>query len=397
MAGRPVCPACEGEDVFAFWRVDRLPVLCHGLYPSAEQARAVPHGPLELTFCRGCGLVHNSAFDPERIRYDRPYENALHFSQRFRQYTDALAQHLVTDHGMRGKRALEIGCGDGQFLERVCRLGGNEGLGLDPAFDPQRCAVPDDANVRLVAAEFEPRIASQFPADLICCRHVLEHLPGPMTLLGALREAVGGRGALLYFEVPNLLHTLQRMGVWDLIYEHCLYFTPTSLRQLFRAAGFEPIDSGEAYGGQFAWVEAVPCEHAADTFEAPGVDMLMLQRQEDLARRFERRCREHVRRMRDRLAALDGQAQRAVVWGAGSKTVTMLNLLEIDTNVVPYVVDQNPRKHGYHIAGTGQRIIAPEQLPDVAAQRVIVMNPLYQGEIARSVAQLGLDCQIITA
>ena len=60
-------------------------------------------------------------------------------------------------------------------------------------------------------------------ADLIVCRHVLEHIPDPDAFIAQVRQAVGDKRSVVFFEVPNALWTLQRGGIWDVIYEHCSY------------------------------------------------------------------------------------------------------------------------------------------------------------------------------
>ncbi|MFW6060599.1 MAG: class I SAM-dependent methyltransferase [Phycisphaeraceae bacterium] len=387
------CPGCGGADRLVFWRAKRMPVLCHAQCPTREAALAVPCAPIELALCRACGLVYNQVFDEELIAYSAAYENALHFSPHFRAYADALARHLVEQRGIRGGRVLEVGCGDGQFLQRVCELGGNQGLGLDPAYDPERSAVSDDSDVRIVAATFEARLLEAFPADLICCRHVLEHLDAPMTLLRTIRAAIGARrDVLLYFEVPNVLHTIERMGIWDIIYEHCLYFTPDSLKRIFQDAGFEAVDGGDAYGGQFAWIEARPATpRETESNGAPSSDL------EQRAQDFQARSRARMTATRERLLANADAGRRAVVWGAGSKAVTMLNALGLDETIVAAAVDRNPRKHGHHVVGAGQRIIAPEELPALQPDAVVVMNPLYRDEIAQELDALHLHPELIVA
>ena len=87
---------------------------------------------------------------------------------------------------------------------------------------------------------------------------------------------------------------------------------------------------------------------------------------------------------------MQNESETAVVWGAGSKGVTFLNLMNA-TDVITHVVDINPRKQGMFVAGTGQPIIGPEQLTEVKPDLVLIMNPLYKDEIANQVRSLGLN------
>ena len=73
-----------------------------------------------------------------------------------------------------------------------------------------------------------------YPADLIVCRQTLEHIPYPRSFLGDLRSIIGDRLETdVFFEVPNALNTLRNNSYWDVIYEHCSYFTPDSLSAHF--------------------------------------------------------------------------------------------------------------------------------------------------------------------
>jgi hypothetical protein len=87
------------------------------------------------------------------------------------------------------------------------------------------------------------------PADLICCRHVLEHLPDPRQLLLSLRRMLNNRsGTVVYFEVPNAESVLGGATMWDVNYPHCLYFSRPALARLFREAGFLVVRLEPCFG-----------------------------------------------------------------------------------------------------------------------------------------------------
>ena len=157
---------------------------------------------------------------------------------RFQAYAHALAERLVADYDLRGKRIVEIACGQGDFLSLLCKLGGNRGIGFDPSYTPGRgLAGETAAHISFVKSYYTDAYADAF-ADLICCRHALEHMAQPVAFLRAIRRALGTQSAAVYFEVPNAAYNLVDLGVWDLIYEHCGYFTAASLAEAFRRGGF---------------------------------------------------------------------------------------------------------------------------------------------------------------
>ncbi len=390
------CPVCRGGPVRAFAQVPDVPVHCHLLMRTREAARAAARGRIELGFCRGCGHVFNLAFDPARMRYGQDYENALDFSPHFQSYAASLAQRLVDRYGLHGKTVVELGCGDGAFLHRICRLGDNRGVGFDPGYRRDAAAAegapatPRRAPVTILGETYSSKHAGLRP-DLVCCRHVLEHVPDPRAFLAEVRAAIGDRsGTALYFEVPNGAFTWRDNGIWDLIYEHFSYFSAESLETLFRASGFDVVDLREAYDGQFLGVEARPGEGPGETPAVHGPVP------EARIKAFARAYRDKCDTWRKTLDGLAERGERAVVWGAGSKAVSFLNIFFPPDDASPeplpcpvaHVVDINPRKHGFYTTGSGHEIVAPERLRQAPPDAIIVMNPVYRPEIEETVRDL---------
>lgn len=360
-------------------------MLCHIRYTQPAEAQAARMGEIQLTCCGTCGLVYNAAFDPQKIGYEVAYDNALHFSPHFRRYAETLADRLCREYGVQGKKIVEIGCGDGFFLNLLCQRGGNKGWGFDPAAP----AAATSGDVHVVQGYFY-RDSLPEPPHLICCRHVLEHLPEPSKLLQEIR-AFAGAETVLYFEVPDARFTLELNGFWDILYEHCSYYFPSALRSLFQRNGFRVLRLGSDYNGQFLQIDAVP-----DGIEAAAGEPMENDRDALLGRleRFSERFEQTVRSWRGRLAELSGQGARVALWGAGTKGVVFLNALRDES--VSCVVDINPRKHGLFIAGTRIPIVSPESLQTDPPQVVLLMNAAYQDEVAGQLAELGLSPRLLT-
>jgi hypothetical protein len=99
---------------------------------------------------------------------------------------------------------------------------------------------------------------------------------------------------------------------------------------------------------------------------------------------------------REKLDELRRQGRSAVVWGAGSKGVTFLNAVQAG-DLIRYVVDLNPRKHGRFIAGAGQEIVPPDFLKDRKVDVIILMNRVYEKEVRELVRSLDLHPEFLLA
>jgi hypothetical protein len=382
------CPACGRGTLEPFLEIPAVPVFCNVLWPGRAAALAAPRGDIRLAFCRNCGLVYNVAFDPSLVQYGQRYENSLHFSPRFQQYARELAVRLVETHALHGKRVIGIGCGDAGFLKLLCEAGVAGGLGFDPAYHG------DDLPywpISIIRDKYSEAYVDE-QADLVTCRHLLEHIEGPREFLAVVRRAIGDRqDTVLYFEVPDFTYTLGDLGIWDIIYEHCSYFTSASLARLFERSGFAVERVESTYGGQFLGLEATP-NGVRNLHSISGAGLASLA---DAVASFADVYRAKVDAWSEHVRRTLSEGKRIAVWGAGSKGVTFLNTVSGGERI-SLVVDISPRKQGMHVAGTGQRIRAPQALRDDPPDIVLAMNPIYQDEIGGMLAELGVPAKVRT-
>jgi len=390
---RSQCMITGSADVEVFFEMDAVPMMCNVLWPTRQAALSAPTGNIHLGFSPSSGHIFNTVFDADLLDYDQSYENSLHFSPRFQRYAEWLAADLIERYQLRGKTIIDVGCGKGDFLRLICQMAGARGVGFDRSYEP---TLEDALNpqVTFIQAFFDEVQDDRYHGDMICCRHVLEHIADPVGFLMDIRQALHQRDdAVVFFEVPNALYTLRDKGIWDIIYEHVSYFTPNSLVRAFTTAGFDVLRVDETYGGQFLTIEARATDHipgSAISTPLSGAQLAGLVR--DFADVYHHKFDEWC----SRLDAFAVTGKQVMVWGSGSKGVTFLNVLHTQDQIA-YVVDINPRKQGKFVAGSGQQIVAPQFLREHPPQVVIVMNPLYREEIVATLAELGLEADVLVA
>lgn len=385
------CPVCSSAGIEFFFRLDDVPIFCNVLYRTPEEAERAARGTITLGLCLQCTHIFNGTFESDRVTYTPAYENSLHYSPHFRRFAERLAAELVERYEVRNTTVVDIGCGRGDFLKLMVELGNNTGIGFDASYDPDT-SLPDERIT--IVREFFSAASPHPPGDLYTCRHVLEHLPHPTHLLREVHAAMQRTPrAILYVEVPNALWMLERGGIWDVIYEHCSYFTHASLQRLLEQCGFQVLRLEESFNGQYIAAECTLKNAARHAQSKHHPDPA---RCTALAHSFSDKHLRKVKEWTMKLEALREEGKRIVVWGTGSKGVTFVNMVN-GTHSVGHVVDVNPRKHGMYTPGTAHRVIAPEQLRASKPDVVIVMNPVYADEIRSALDGLGLTPQIFFA
>jgi len=196
--------------------------------------------------CRTCGLLRSDPVaSPDQLA-------ALYTASRFTYSTEvdslqatygAALQRLVP-YGLRiGGRVLDVGCGNGFFLEKAEALG-YEGWGIEPSAEAVAQAHPV-LRGRIRQAMLQHGLFEGGFFAAVCFFQVLDHFSDP---LGALKEAhylleAGGLVLAINHDVEALQARLlgARSPIVDI--EHTYLYSKKTQKRLFEAAGFEVLES----------------------------------------------------------------------------------------------------------------------------------------------------------
>lgn len=386
------CPSCGGEMGMPFYESRQVPAYNSLVLSSPHEALDYPCGDVALSFCPNCGHISNGLCDLALQAYSPQFEDSQHFSSCFSTFAAGLAQRWIDEFGIRGKTVLEIGCGKGDFLDLFCRLGENQGIGFDPACLPERLSEEASGRIQLVQDNFSDKY-KHIQADVVCCRHTLEHILPTRRFVEMIRRTIGVRhDTLVLFELPDATRILRECAFWDIYYEHCSYFTPGSLARLFRSLSFDVIDLRREYGDQYLTLVARPTDQST----APRFDLEYdLEQTAGDVESFRATSSRKVREWQERLRRIKRDGQKTIAWGSGSKFVAFCTTLGL-TKELEYVVDINPYKHDKYSPGTGHRIVGPDYLREDPPDVVLVMNPIYCGEIQEDLNRLGVSATLIS-
>jgi C-methyltransferase C-terminal domain/Methyltransferase domain len=381
------CPACASDRTEVVTGQDRVPVNSCLLVETSAAATSFPTGRIDLAVCHNCGFVFNASFDPSKVEYSGRYEETQACSARFREFAEDLAQTWIDKYDIHGKTVTEIGCGKAEFLNLICTLGDNHGIGIDPGVDGSRFSDQEKARMDL-RAEFYDDAYGPLDSDVVICRHTLEHIDQVADFMRTVRAGIGGRlDTIVLFELPDVARVLAEGAFWDVYYEHCTYFTAGSLARLFRNCGFLVDDVRLDFDGQYILLEARPAPGEVDQQPLPiedsPADVVAL------ARTYGEHVAGVVDRWKSDIGKVRDDGGKVAIWGAGSKGVSFLS--NIGPGNISIAVDINPRKAGKFMPGTAQEVIVPEDLPEAGPALVVAMNEIYLDEIAAQLSELGVE------
>ncbi len=386
------CPSCRGTDVHVFHRAADVPVNSVLLLDTREEALSFPVGDIALAHCRGCAFIYNAAFDESLPEYSERSEETQGFSPTFNKWHRQLAEQLIERYGLKDKKIVEIGCGKGEFLTMLCELGGNRGVGFDPAYVPARNTSEAKDRMEFVQDNYSEKYAGH-EGDFVVCKMTLEHIAPAGDFVGSVRRSLKNETETqVFFQVPDVLRILEEQAFWDIYYEHCSYYGVGSLARLFRREGFDVVDVAREYDDQYLMVDARP---------ATGEPSPPLPQEDDieqiakLVEAFGEALPKKLAGWTERLDGYRDAGKRVVLWGSGSKGVAFLTTLGGRPDI-EYVVDINPHRHGHFMPRSGQEIVGPDALKEYRPDVVIIMNPIYRDEIVADLAARDLSPEVLT-
>ena len=377
------CTLCGSKTLSKFLHRPSVSVHQNLLMQDRKQAKTITRSDLDLAVCEQCGFVFNTTFNSELLSYGESYDNNQGCSTSFQSHIDDLIALLMNKKGVRNKQVVEVGCGQGAFLGRLVQEGENSGTGFDPSYTGPAEAM--DGRIRFESRYYDES-CTDVPADVVICRHVIEHVPDPVSLLKSVRSAIGDNlNAKVFFETPCVEWILKNTVVWDFFYEHCSLFTTSSLTTAFQLAGFKVDEVIHVFGGQYLWIEASPI--VSDViFDSNSVC--------ELASSYTKHEKSILKKWKRRIQLLS-DAGRVALWGAGAKGSTFANLIDPENDLIDCLVDLNPNKQGKYVAGSGHEIVAPTLLKERGVSDIVLMNPNYRAENELILKKAGLAVNLI--
>lgn len=194
--------------------------------------------------CGKCGLIRSDPVLPEE-ELARLYGGSA-----FNYEDESVCARLTYTQYMRESlpllkeraRILEIGCGNGFFLEKALELGFAEAYGVEPSREAVELA-PPALRLRIKNELFQEGLYPEAWFSMICGFQVLDHLTHPNEALRACRKLLRPGGGVLFINHDVGAWTNRLLGVRSPIVdiEHIYLYNKKTMAQIFGKNGFEVL------------------------------------------------------------------------------------------------------------------------------------------------------------
>lgn len=207
----------------------------------------------KLGFCEACGFYHIDPYPPA----DYLAEFYAQYEMPTPQANLAETARLLARKLSPSAKVIDVGCGDGGFLQEMHKLGFHNLVGFDQSPGLKRARELGFGSFHHSSVwDYLDKVeaAGGSDADAIVMVNVLEHVAEPRELLTRIHNALPAHGKLCV-TVPNDFSPLQKAFLkvkghqpWFVcVPDHLNYFDFSTLRQTLADSGFEVVDQSALY------------------------------------------------------------------------------------------------------------------------------------------------------
>ena len=264
---------CQSEDYRVLF-LQKIEWAAFSAYEfSARRKRRIQH--YRIVRCKSCGLVRSDPVLSDEDLAVLYRESQFLYPQESRCAAKTYASLVTRYFGMFPRpeqiRLLEIGCGNGSFLEEMQQRHLYTVTGVEPSVQAVEHA-PGTVKSAIINDLFSPDLFHPETFDVVCAFHLLDHLRRPHEFIRECFRIVDKKGIIILacHNVDALVNKVlgEQSPVFDI--EHIFLFNPATLRYWVEAGGFVPRDEGKvmntyplSYWFRYApvvsgWVERFP-------------------------------------------------------------------------------------------------------------------------------------------
>ena len=368
--------------------------LCESFLSADQLNQMEPFYPLHTYICEQCFLVQLEEYvSPEEIfteyAYFSSYANT--WLQHARNYTELMINKF---HLSPQSNVVEIASNDGYLLQYFVEKNVPV-LGIEPAVNVAKVALEKEIPtlIEFFGSECARRLVQDGKgADLIIGNNVLAQVPDLNDFVEGLKILLKPTGVVT-IEFPHLSRLIEQNQFDTIYHEHFSYFSFFSTEKIFNAHGLRLFDVDElpTHGGS---IRIYACH--ADDKKTVSQKAKELQEREirdginklEYYGDFAERVRQTKRKLLSFLIDIKREGKVIAGYGAPGKGNTLLNYCGIRTDIIDYIVDRNPYKHGKYTPGTHIPIYDPGKILETRPDYVMILPWNLRDEIMEQISYI---------
>lgn len=323
---------------------------------------AEPKAPLQLVRCTDCGLVQLR----HTVNRDHLYKDTYWYKSGINESMKSALHDLVDDACSRvellpGDAVLDIGSNDGTMLgfypDHVKKCG------FEPNLHLAVCSLRDYADH--VTVEYFPSKAWRPDCQYKVITSIAQfyNVHNPAEYVKQIKEILHHDGVWI-IQMQDLDSMLRSHAIDNIVHEHLTYWSPRSLSELL--AKHDLYISDDSYNQTNGGSWRVVVKHGT------GIIKLDSTGQHEI-KDFIRSASVNKLAIVDLLQGIKHRGQTVVGIAASTKANTLLQYYEIESDLLPVIVDRSPEKVGKMTVGSHIPIISEDHLADLKPDYLLAL------------------------
>lgn len=343
------CLVCQNE-IQPFISYGKMP-LANG-FLTESQFKNEYFFEMRVAHCERCNMVQLTEQPEKELMFNDHYAFYSGTSKSMAGHFEEFAKHVISDYlHSKDPFVVEIGSNDGIMLKHF-KNADIRHLGIEPSENVAAIALNNGINTisKFFNKELAEEIISKYgKADAFVAANVMCHIPYMHSVVDGIKTLLKPEGIVMV-EDPYWGDVIEKVS-YDQIYdEHVFLFSVQSIKYLFEQHDMEVVDvePQETHGGSMRYVIA----HKGAKKVSINV-LNQIKKEISLGLHlpetyvtFKKNCEASRDKLKSILVQLKKEGKRVVGYAATSKSTTILNYCDIGPDLIEFICDTTPIKHG---------------------------------------------------
>jgi GDP-D-mannose dehydratase len=379
------CRICKSDDLVNV--IDLGEQVITSRFPTYGDF-STPKTSIVLCMCRQCSLIQLRETTDSSELYEHEYGYRSGISNTMRTHLKAYQEEMLSKVDMHpGDTVVDIGSNDSTLLQYYSSDYAR--IGVDPTGSQfqEYYGEVELVPTYFTLANFQEKYGVERRAKIVSSISMFYDLPDPVQFAKDI-HAILEEDGIWTCEQSYLLTMLRSNSIDTICHEHLEYYSLHPVKEIADRAGFKIIDikfndcNGGSFRIYFAKKTSTRFQECTDLISS----ILQEEKEygilsENTFSQFMEKCDHEIKKLVDFIKTVVHHNKKTIhIYGASTKGNCLLQYADINSSLIQYAVERNPKKVG-KMTSTGIEIILEETMRETPPDYLLVLPWHFREEI----------------
>lgn len=332
------CPCCESITKFELINLGKQPFA--NKYPSETNIEFEQLNDLSIQICNYCYTASTNSIASRETMFEEYF------------YLSSINHELVEHFNILAKKIppstklLDVGSNDGIFLRPLLR-NGVKAIGIDPSENVGRIA--NENGLKTIIGFFDDKNTQQIldkfgKFDYVVASSIFTHVEDPIQFIKNLKKIIKDTGQFI-LEIEYVKNIVSNIEFERFYFDRPFYYSIKGIKKIFEKFDLHinEIEDISPHGGSLRFIISKN-KYPSN----PYVEKLL--KNEDIFFKqifkssFQNIAFKEAQKFKDYLILQNDHKKKVIAFGCPARFSTLTNFINIDSSLLPYVIDDSPIK-----------------------------------------------------